>query len=140
MGIRMHTYTSKTLEKNKLIQAFTWIHSLLLWLLKVGQKIKTSLTTTKKARGPPTHWGLGRGGHPQNEILIQGLKRQDKLGCKCNHLSLKAKVYWPFSLLRMNLQFKVKTQTFYHNYLCLNYIFIQNFRLLIDSYLTCHEA
>jgi hypothetical protein len=94
MGIRMHTYTSKTLEKNKLIQAFTWTHSLLFVMLKVGQKIKTSLTTTNKQGDPPLigGWGGGAWGDPQNEILIQGLKRQDMLGCKCNHLSLKGKV------------------------------------------------
>jgi hypothetical protein len=63
MGIRMHTYTSKTLEKNKLIQASTCIHSLLLVVLKVGQKIKVSLTTTNK--GTPHSLGVGEGGTPK---------------------------------------------------------------------------
>jgi hypothetical protein len=59
-------------------------------VLKVGQKIKMSLTTTNK--GTTHSLGVGESGDPPNEILIQGLKRQDRLGCKCNHLSLKAKV------------------------------------------------
>jgi len=94
MGVRMHTYTSKTLEKNQVNSSFHMDTLSPLVMLKVGQKIKTSLTTTNKQGDPPLigGWGGGGWGDPQNEILIQGLKRQDMLGCKCNHLSLKGKV------------------------------------------------
>jgi hypothetical protein len=63
MGIRrMHTYTSKNTRKEQVNSSFHMDTLSPLVMLKVEQKIKTSLTTTNK--GTPHSLGIGEGGGP----------------------------------------------------------------------------